>query len=268
MKTTNDKYKKYDITNIDPIKGVTPEQLLNWCNKAVFAFKQSFGLDDHAKQTAINNTVIKCYADMQSGKVPTKHFEDFGGYLVVGLRQNILNQLQAVKRSNNTSYIIDDDNYSFDQPTTNQQEGFTDEQLIQLNKLKEALTKLNNPTKEAMMKEFLSQPDYIYGDKKRLTKKYGFSESTFNWVVEQLKKIITEGHTTNKGYICTTHNKLTIITDADIKHTEALQGLKAKIQYLYSQGYKMAAIAKQLDKAYSVVRYHVYPSKRKSKKQK
>ncbi|RZK12898.1 MAG: sigma-70 family RNA polymerase sigma factor [Flavobacterium sp.] len=98
MKSNNP--AKKTIINIDPINGVTPNQLFDQCQYLVKTLKESYQLNEEEIQESINDTVIAIYKMMESGKVPKFSYEDFKGYLFISLKRQLIhrhNQRKGVR---------------------------------------------------------------------------------------------------------------------------------------------------------------------------
>jgi RNA polymerase sigma factor (sigma-70 family) len=88
MKGKEMKYKS--INNIDPIKGVTPEQLFEYCKEyLVTTLPSSFTLTPDEVTDAISNTVLAMMTQFESGKVNSTNYAEFKNYLFISLKNNI-----------------------------------------------------------------------------------------------------------------------------------------------------------------------------------
>jgi hypothetical protein len=97
MKNTH--HQKYrTITNIDPIKGVTPLQLLEQCQYLAKTIPNHIYLNEDDLATAINDTVIYVWKKMESGDLAKHDYSQFKNYLFISLKTNI-------SKENNTKYL-------------------------------------------------------------------------------------------------------------------------------------------------------------------
>lgn len=77
------------IKNIDPEKGVTPEQLLNHLHQIFYTVPNAKYLSDDEKNFVINDTVIAIYKKMEEGKVNKFDYFEFRSYLFQSFVNNI-----------------------------------------------------------------------------------------------------------------------------------------------------------------------------------
>lgn len=91
--------RKYRIIeNIDQVKGVTVEQLLDQAHYFAGVMKESFSLNDESKLDAIHDTVMNVYGQMQKGNVDRFDYMKFKDYFFIALKTQFISVFQAPRR--------------------------------------------------------------------------------------------------------------------------------------------------------------------------
>jgi hypothetical protein len=89
---------KQTITQICQVRGVTVSQLLSQAEYLIRTIPASYQLDDHQKQTAINDAVIYIWNKMEAGEVNKYDYNQFKDYLFVTLKNQLIKEGEKDKQ--------------------------------------------------------------------------------------------------------------------------------------------------------------------------
>lgn len=108
--------EKSPITDIDPIKGVTPEQLIAQTIYLLSTIPASFNLEEDVKNDIIHNSVIRILKKMEDGDVDKFNYEKFKDYFFIIIKNEVLAK-HAAKKQRRISFnndMISSDEINFD----------------------------------------------------------------------------------------------------------------------------------------------------------
>jgi hypothetical protein len=89
---------KQTITQICQVRGVTVSQLLEQAEYLIRTIPASYTLDQHQKQTAINDAVIYVWNKMEAGEVNKYVYNQFKDYLFVSLKNQVIKESEKDKQ--------------------------------------------------------------------------------------------------------------------------------------------------------------------------
>lgn len=178
------------INNINPIEGVTAEQLYTYCQLLIKPIMKQLSfikeLDIHQVNQAINDTVLYTFNKMQLGEIDKYNFNNFKNYIYVGLTNNLKKvKVTQSTHSNqfNSSFIsIDDDNEKNYHDTI----ADTNYQVIDdtnLNYLFEAIQMLKENDR-IIINSIIKEKDYFV----RVLNKFGKDKNYYVTLIKRLKK--------------------------------------------------------------------------------
>lgn len=104
------------IKDIDPVHGVTPNQLYEHCSAIVRTIPSSMYLDEHQQNDAVSNAVLKIKKKMDEGKLDKYNYYNFRGYLFTVLTNSVYleNKKKLYRRNEPTLKVIPMEDYNID----------------------------------------------------------------------------------------------------------------------------------------------------------
>jgi hypothetical protein len=119
--------KKKEINQICPYRGVTVSQLLDQAEYLIRTIPASYQLDDHQKQTAINDAVMYVWNKMEANEVDKYDYPKFKDYLFVSLKNQLIKEGEKDKQKRYQPVINSIDSHDlkdthYEPYTTNEQD--------------------------------------------------------------------------------------------------------------------------------------------------
>lgn len=211
------KEDKSPSIDINPIIGVTPEQLLIKTEYLLGTMIKSFGLNDMEKNIIINDSVISVFSKMNENKVPRFDYEDFKGYLFITIKANVAKAYQTraiarnafhlgfepmeVLQNSDTEETIRQDYEPSYQPELDKE---IEETFIKQTKLVNKAISMLSVLKQQMILEVLAGASNI-----AVCRKYKKCETYINGIREEIKRkvaVLVEAEKT--GHLTPKYQKL------------------------------------------------------------
>lgn len=172
------------IKNIDPISGVTPEELLKQCEYLFQTFPSTNNISETDRWDIISNTVVKTYQKMKDGFLSSTNYEEFKNYLFITMSNNIKLHFNNKARYKNRwlDYIEIDE--TFNNMYSYQNYNFENEDFKKyvMEVTKRTIQTFKDKEKKIMI-------DYINGiPQTEIAKKLGVTKNAIHRIVKKLRE--------------------------------------------------------------------------------
>lgn len=254
------------IDKIDPVVGVTPEQLIEFLKKITYTIKVAAKLNQIEIMDAIHYTTIAVLGKMNEGVVPKYNFHDFKDYLFISFRnflyQRMDRRMTQKNIPNSTKFDFNQtipDDYLVIDPYIQIEErldkyDFTDEFNNLLKTLTpfefEAIRRVMNGEKAKRVSRSIGRSSgYVYSiitRLKGLAKPKQESEPRINSVKKHRNREI------NKEYLQTLADNYNEVYDS----ISTMPSLHERIQYLFNNNFNKYQIKCILNCSLSTINHH------------